>query len=94
VVSTAADRAAANTLVDIAFDTSPKKPDRNTHLDHGHLHSDSGYPAVENGIGGSGRLIPRILPGDWMSDSQMAGEEFDNPRRNPSRKARPIDLAE
>jgi len=96
-VSSAADRAAANTLVDISFDGSPRQ-DGNAHLDHERAGPNSGDAAVESGIGGTGRLMTHQgssgLREDWMSDSQMAGEEFENPRRNPSRRARPIDLAE
>lgn len=97
IVSSAADRAAANTLVDIASDDSPRR-DANAYLDQERAGPDSSDAAVESGTGGAGHLTIRqgshSLRGDWMTDSEMAGEEFENPRRNPSRRARPIDLAE
>lgn len=97
VVSTAADHAAANTLVDISFDGSPKKKrDGKARLDPERAGSDLADATVESEIGGVGHAMTHssCLRGDSLSDSQMAGEEFDNPRRNPSRRARPIDLAE
>ncbi|KAJ5914087.1 hypothetical protein N7504_002970 [Penicillium tannophilum] len=93
----AAERAAANTLVDISFDGAPRR-NGDAHLDRERAGPDSVDAAADSGIGGAGQLLPHQrssgLRRDWMSDSQMAGEEFENPRRNPSRRARPIDLAE
>ncbi|KAJ5993748.1 hypothetical protein N7451_009472 [Penicillium sp. IBT 35674x] len=93
----AAERAAANTLVDISFDVAPRR-DGDAHLDQERAGPDSGDAAVKIKLGGTGHLMTHQGSSDlrrnWMSDSQMAGEEFENPRRNPSRRARPIDLAE
>lgn len=93
----AAERAAANTLVDISFDGAPRR-DGDAHLDRERAGPDSVDAAAESGNGGAGHLMIHQgssgLRRDWMSNSQMAGEEFENPRRNPSRRARPIDLAE
>ncbi|KAJ5759326.1 hypothetical protein N7520_006482 [Penicillium odoratum] len=98
MVSTAEDREAANALVDISFESSTRNDrgeGRSDNARAGSNPSAASDATAEEDQSRAGHSVGQSrLRGEWTVDEQMEGEEFGNPRRNPSRRARPIDLAE
>ncbi|KAJ5928890.1 hypothetical protein N7466_007846 [Penicillium verhagenii] len=98
MVSTAEDREAANALINFSSSPSAKKDpvsNEGADLDQQHTVTNSGSGETEGGNVEVGNdVLGLVASRGWMFDYEIGGEEFENPRRNPSRRARPIDMAE